>query len=104
VTGRTGSVGYVPDRRTPRTVTWRLVLALVSHPELWPTALRTALRLAPPGWWRRAPRLPVPDPAYLRFRYVTAYGGAGDGPPDPTDLVAYLQWCRAWPEVIARTA
>lgn len=55
------------------------------------TAARQARRLARPGWWRHAPHLPLPDPAYLRFRFETQYG-AGD--PDPRDVVAYLEWCR----------
>lgn len=50
--------------------------------------------LAPPGWWRRPPFLPLPAPDYLRFRMETAYGGAGDQEPDPGDLVTYLRWCR----------
>lgn len=95
------SLAEVSAPRPPRTLTWRLLVALLTHPELWWTAVRSALRLAPPGWWRRSPRLPLPDPSYLRFRYVTAYGGDGDGPPEPSDLIAYLQWCRAWPDVIA---
>ena len=74
--------------------------AVLRRPWLWWTALVVALRLAPSGWWRRAPFLPLPDPAYLRFRMVTAYGGDGEVPADPHDLVTYLEWCRAWPEVV----
>lgn len=71
--------------------------ALLRHPELWLTALRQARRLAPLGWWRHPPFLPVPDPAYLRFRLETAYGGAGDRTPEAADLVTYLRWCRDFP-------
>ena len=53
---------------------------------------------AAPGWWRKAPFLPLPDEDYFRFRMVTMYGGEG-GAPRPDDLVAYLEWCRAWPAV-----
>jgi hypothetical protein len=60
---------------------------------LWGTAISQALRLAAPGWWRHAPFLPLPDPAYLRFRMVTAYGDPGHE-PEPGDVVTYLQWCR----------
>ena len=74
------------------------VFAVLRHPSLWVTALRQVGRLAAPGWWHRAPFLPLPDPAYLRFRMITAYGGSG-GDPDPHDLVTYLHWCRAWPAV-----
>lgn len=76
----------------------RAALAVGVRPWLWGTAVRQVLRLAPTGWWRTAPHLPLPDPAYLRFRLVTAYGGDG-GEPTPSDLVTYLHWCRAWPRV-----
>ncbi|MEO6988743.1 MAG: hypothetical protein ABI239_08850 [Aquihabitans sp.] len=66
---------------------------LLRHPILWPTAVVTALRLAAPGWWRRRPFLPLPDPDYLRFRLETQYGSGTD--PDPGDMVVYLRWVRA---------
>jgi len=34
----------------------------------------------------------------MKFRLVTAYGGSG-GEPRAEDLITYLHWCRAWPEV-----
>jgi hypothetical protein len=71
----------------------RAVLAIVVHPSLWPVACRQALRLAPAGWWRRRPYLPLPDEAYLRFRLVTQYGDP-DHQPEPRDLIDYLRWCR----------
>jgi len=84
-----------------------VVLAVLRRPHLWRVAIRQSLRLAPTGWWRHAPFLPLPDPAYLRFRLVTAYGGDGSPPPggtsagDPAeDVVSYLEWCRAWPAVV----
>ena len=81
------------------TVRWagQATAAVLAHPSLWPTALRQARRLARPGWWRRRPYLPLPPPAYLRFRLETAYGGAGDQAPAPEDLVTYLRWCRDFP-------
>ncbi len=78
------------------------VVAVLRHPSLWWTALRVLVRLVPRGWWRVRPHLPIPDAAYLRFRMVTAYGGDGTAPADPEDLVTYLRWCRAWPEVTHR--
>ena len=68
--------------------------AVLARPHLWVTALRQAGRLASPGWWRRPPFLPLPDPDYLAFRMETQYG-ASDHAPDAPDLVAYLEWCRA---------
>ena len=84
-------------RGTRFRLSWVLsaVGAVLAHPSLWATALRQVRVLARPGWWRRVPFLPVPDPAYLRFRSETAYGGAGDHAPAPEDLVAYLRWVRA---------
>lgn len=71
--------------------------AVLRHPSLWWTGLRQVLVLARPGWWRRPPFLPWPDPGYLRFRMETAYGGAGDQRPEADDLVTYLRWCRDFP-------
>ena len=72
--------------------------AVFVRPNLWFTAVRQIFVLAAPGWWRRAPFLPLPDPAYLRFRLVTAYGDA-TREPEPGDVVTYLHWCRAWPKL-----
>jgi hypothetical protein len=65
---------------------------VVVHPGLWTTALRQGRRLVRRRWWRRWPFLPVPDAAYLRFRFETQYGSAA--PPDPHDVLTYLEWCR----------
>lgn len=74
--------------------------ALARRPDLWSTAVRSALSLAPNGWWRRAPFLPVPDPEWLRFRMATAYGGTGrvdsDSPFDTDDLITWLEWRKDW--------
>jgi hypothetical protein len=76
---------------------WRWLLpvaaAIAVRPRLWAVAVGQALRLAPAGWWRRWPPVPVPDPAYLRFRLQTAYGDP-DRPPSAGDVVTYLHWCR----------
>ncbi len=71
------------------------VIAVVRRPHLWPTAARAAVSLAPTGWWRRAPFLPLPDPDWLHFRLVTAYGGDGSTPLRADDLVAWLDWKRS---------
>lgn len=69
--------------------------AVARHPSLWTTAVRQVVRLAAPGWWRRAPHLPVPGDAYLAFRLETQYGASPA--PDPDDVVTYLRWCREFP-------
>jgi hypothetical protein len=81
---------------TPQTLDRRVWLsasaAVLVRPWLWSTAVRQLVRMARPGWWRRAPFLPLPDPDYARFRLETAYGP--DGAPRREDLVSYLEWCR----------
>ncbi len=77
----------------------RVLRVLAVHPVLWPTAARQVRVLARPRWWRHAPFLPVPSAEYLRFRLLTAYGGEGTGVPTSGDVVAYLEWCRAYPLV-----
>ncbi len=76
----------------------RAAVAVLARPELWTTAVRQVILLAADRWWTRPPFLPLPDPAYLRFRLQTAYGD-GDRSPEPRDVVTYLHWCRAWPRV-----
>lgn len=75
-------------------VTRRAVLAVLVRPRLWVAAVAVSVRLAPTGWWRRWPPVPAPDPAYLRFRMITNYGGDGEAPPAPEDLVQFLDWWR----------
>lgn len=68
---------------------------LAVRPSLWPTAVVEVLLLARPKWWRHAPFLPLPDPAYVRFRLETQYGsGAVADRMRPHDVVEYLDWCR----------
>ena len=71
----------------------KAVVAVVRRPDLWLTAVRQLGRLAPPGWWRRWPPVPRPDPEWMAFRLKTAYGDAAHG-PEPHDVVAWLEWCR----------
>ena len=85
----------------PLVVVVQVVTEVLRRPFLWPVAARQLRRLAPPRWWRRPPFLPLPPRAYLRFRFVTAYGGGDEtGVPDVAgDVVSYLQWCRSFPLV-----
>jgi len=69
---------------------------LLRRPGLLPTLVRQALLLAPRGWWRSWPPIPAPAPDYLHFRSLTAYGGEGTAPPEPDDVVAWLDWVRQW--------
>jgi hypothetical protein len=76
----------------------RLVVAVAGEPELWPTAVRQLWRLAPTGWWRRPPFLPVPDRDYLGFRLQTMYGDTTRDPAS-TDLLTWLRWCRQFDQL-----
>ncbi len=75
-------------------ITRAMFAAVVVRPRLWGTALSALFELAPKGWWRRAPFLPLPDPDWTHFRIVTAYGGDGSLPMRPEDLVSWLEWKR----------
>ena len=89
LTARTGSLPVVQDRR------WILPVAaaIVRRPSFWGSALRASLRLAPRGWWRAWPPIPMPPSAYLRFR-VQTNDGAPDARPQADEVLAYLRWCR----------
>jgi len=77
-------------------MTWlRVAVAVGRRPRLWRTALRQMRRTAAPGWYRRAPFLPLPSGDYLRFRLSTQYGDPNHRPA-PADVVNYLAWCRQW--------
>lgn len=71
-----------------------LVGAVARRPDLWWTALGTLGRQAPASWWRTPPHLPLPDRRLWEFRMVTAYGRP-DAVPERSDVIAYLEWCRA---------
>jgi hypothetical protein len=88
---------------TPRSIRGLVetLAALARQPWLWPTAVRQAHALAPPGWWRRRPFLPVPDPAYVAFRLQTMYGDPGHQPASE-DVLAYLRWCRTLRQSLRR--
>jgi len=97
-----------------------VVRAVLWQPTLWPTAVRSVLRLARSGWWRAWPPVPLPGAAYWAFRVETAVGGEvhaatrrhaqsverpGGRADDPVhvdarlgveDVREYLRWCRGW--------
>ncbi len=66
-----------------------LVADILRHPSSWPAAVRQARRLAPTGWWRRPPFLPLPDRRWIAFRTQTMYG---DGEVDAADVRRWLDW------------
>lgn len=70
-----------------------MAAALSRRPDLWRTALSRSAALAPRGWWRRPPFLPVPPPEYLAWRAECATGDP-HGPLDPQEVVSWLEWCR----------
>lgn len=72
-----------------------VILPVLVRPWLWWTAVVQAFRLAPRGWWRRPPFLPVPDADYLAFRLQTMYGDPHHRPA-AADVVVYLEWCRRY--------
>jgi hypothetical protein len=88
--------GVAPRTAGPAGRRWLgpVAAALARRPRLWATAARQVAVLAPAGWWRRPPWLPLPDAAYLAFRLQTQYGGDGRTAPSPGDVVHYLEWCR----------
>lgn len=64
---------------------------LVRHPSTVPSVVRAGWRLRANGWWRRRPFLPLPDPAYWRFRLVTATGSAS-GPLRVEEVLEAARW------------
>lgn len=64
----------------------------IRHPASIPRAARAALALRSRGWWRRPPFLPIPDPAYWKFRMETANGGEGDQAPSPQEVREVVDW------------
>ena len=82
-------------RSSGRPVLVGAVAAVAAEPRLWPVALRQLVRLAGPGWWHRAPFVPVPPAGYRRFRLLTQYGDPRH-PVEAADVVRYLDWCRRW--------
>jgi hypothetical protein len=67
--------------------------AVIIRPWLWPVAVVQVLRLARPGWWRRWPLIPLPDPELWRFRLETAYGSS-EAVPTASDVTSFLRWSR----------
>ena len=69
------------------------VIAVLVRPWLWPTAVGAMVALAPRGWWKRPPFLPIPDGEVVRWRVTTAYGQP-DMALESDDVLSYLRWRR----------
>lgn len=74
-------------------LTLRLTLRAVVNPRLAVDLLRTAWAFRRRDWWRKAPFLPLPDRAYLRWRMYTAYGDEAAVPP-VRDVLGFARWRR----------
>lgn len=70
------------------------IVAVIRRPDLWSTAIKAGLSMAPSGWWRRRPFLPLPDQGWMHFRLETAYGGDAPGPMQAEELTTWLEWKR----------
>jgi hypothetical protein len=81
---RRGNARWVPLALT-------LTGRALASPAVAVDLLRVAWRFRARGWWRRFPFLPLPDPAYVRWRMHTAYGDE-DAVPPPADVVRYARW------------
>ena len=75
------------------TVTAGLALRALVSPRLALDLLNTAWAFRRRGWLRKAPFLPVPDAAYLRWRMYTAYGDEAAVPP-VEDVIRFARWRR----------
>jgi hypothetical protein len=64
---------------------------LARHPSNVPLLLGASWRLRATGWWRRKPFVPLPDPAYWRFRLSTATGSPS-GSTSVREVVEFAKW------------
>ncbi len=67
---------------------------VVRHPRLALEAARLVVAVSPPGWFRKAPFLPRPDPEYRRWRVMTAYGQT-DAAMSVEEAKEFLEWRRS---------
>ncbi len=64
---------------------------LLRHPSDVTVLGRAGWRFRARAWWRHAPFLPLPDPAYWRFR-MTTYGADGATPTSARAMVDAARW------------
>jgi len=70
-----------------------LAIRAAVNPRVAVDLLRAAWAFRRRNWWRQPPFLPVPDPAYLRWRMYTAYGDEHAVPP-VQDVIRFARWRR----------
>lgn len=68
-----------------------LAIFIARHPRVLVPIVGAGWRLRRRSWWRRPPFLPVPDPEYWNFRFVTAYAHSGRT-PRPDEVVDAARW------------
>ena len=91
-------MGSEPRTVAPPAQSWGpLAAALIGraliNPRLAIDLLKTGWAFRRRRWWSRAPFLPVPDSAYLRWRMDTAYGDESAVPP-VEDVIRFARWRR----------
>ena len=71
-----------------------LVGPVLRNPSVWIEGLQSARRMAPNGWWKHSPFLPIPSASYWHFRMVTVFGADGSGQLDDQQVIGFLKWSR----------
>ncbi len=66
----------------------------IRRPGLIPALLGMAWAFRARDWTRRAPFLPLPPRAYMRWRMETAYGDP-DATPPADELERFVRWAAA---------
>lgn len=61
------------------------------RPALIPHLLGAAWAFRARRWYRRPPFLPLPPPAYVRWRMETAYGDP-EAVPSDDELARFVRW------------
>jgi hypothetical protein len=74
------------------------VSRILRSPSHWIPTLQATRAMAPAGWWRHRPFLPLPAEDYWRFRLQTFQGGDGTTPPTPEEFLEVVEWFRAMRE------
>ncbi len=67
------------------------LLVALRRPRLWPALLSAAWAFRPKDWYRKAPFLPLPSKAYMRWRLETAYGEP-DAVPPADEIARFVTW------------